>query len=213
MNNSENRNARTMEVGSPFTKSRKVVRSPMGTRSNSLDDQGTLPLFNNQLSTNNSNSPPKLINNPASNTTILQLSDAEMISNLQCQLQHALNEIQILRDQNATLQNRNLILNQSHEKETMQKKISYSPVNSEEEENLVERETESLLPKIRKNKKRKATESPDKSNNRPDKQTSKTTTAVKPPPVILSNVTDYNVVKDKVTPGNFECKTSMVNNT
>lgn len=134
-----------------------------------------------------------------------------IINNLQVQLQQALNEIKQLREQISTLQAHNAISEQSHVTEPA-KKESYSPKNSEEEEKLVARETDWLLFKNKNRKKRKANESPEINYESPKKQTDKVTKVVKPPPIILSNVDDFNAVREKLNTGKLDYKTSLMGN-
>lgn len=148
--------------------------------------------------------------NYVSNVPNIQQTDKGIISNLQGELQNALREITLLRQQNATLQKQFKELTQTQQTETLRGNSNYSPDNSDEEEQLVERETDWLLPKSRGNKKRKASESPAKDSS--TIQISRTLTATKPPPIILSNVEDYNVVKEKLNPENLEYKTAMMSN-
>lgn len=149
-------------------------------------------------------------------TPNLQLPENELINNLQAQLQQAMNEINQLKIQVSSLQEHNEKLLQLNTKGSPPENKSYSPANSEEEENLVARETDWLLAKSKntknKNKKRKAEESPEKVDDSPKKQSEKTAKVIKPPPVILSNVKDYQVVKNSLNTGNLEYKTSMIGN-
>jgi hypothetical protein len=94
----------------------------------------------------------------------------------------------------------------------LQPRQSYSPVNSEAEEELVTKETAWLLPK---NKKRKALSSPEKVEDSPEPK-SKTHTKVikvhKPPPVVLSNVNNFNELNQTLKTKNFNYKTNLLNN-
>jgi hypothetical protein len=92
----------------------------------------------------------------------------------------------------------------------LQPRQSYSPVNSEAEEELVTKETAWLLPK---NKKRKAVNSPEKVEDSPESKTNtKVIKVVKPPPVVLSNVKNFNEFNQTLKTKNFNYKTNLMNN-
>lgn len=141
----------------------------------------------------------------------IQSAESEIITNLQLQLQGALAEINQLKNQIFALQGQNNRSAQTQKREEIPKNKSYSPANSDEEEEIIERETDWLLPKSNRNKKRKATESPEKVIDSPKKPSEKTPKHIKPPPVILSNVDDYSAVKNKIDTGKFDYKTIMLN--
>lgn len=60
-----------------------------------------------------------------------------------------------------------------------------------------------LFPKSTNNEKRKATKPPEKVEESPKKEKTRTFTAVKSPLAILSNIIDYNVVNEKLEIWNF----------
>lgn len=64
-----------------------------------------------------------------------------------------------------------------------------------------------------KNKKgKKIKELTDKSGNNPGEKQIKAPKIVKPPPIILSNVKDYGIIKEKLQIEKFKCSASMLNN-
>lgn len=136
-------------------------------------------------------------------------ADGEYINNLQLMLQQAMIEIDQLKNQVLILQEQNKNLSQTQNEE-MTKNKSHSPINTDEEEEIIMRETNWLLPRNR-NKKRKATESPEKDTDNCKKQTKNTTKAIKPPPVILSNFDDNNAVNNKLNNANINYNTNMLN--
>lgn len=120
-----------------------------------------------------------------------------LIKTLQTQMEELRNENKELKHQIAALLATN--------------KKSYSPVDTDEEEEIVNKETAWLLPK---NKKRKATNSPEKnetvetSTNANPRQALK---SQKPPPVILSNLTDYTTMSNSIKSKNIKFTTTLLN--
>lgn len=165
----------------------------------------TLSLTSHQLQFQNMNlqqiNSPKLLTNAETNTSIpAYKKDKLKIPSIE----DIVRELDILRKENQELKKTIA---------TLQLGKSYSPENSDEEEKLVAEETAWIVQKNKtnRNKKRKATESPEKENCRQSPKQP----AVKqqrPPPVIVSNVNNYaeleSEVKDKIS--NF--KTTMMNN-
>lgn len=129
---------------------------------------------------------------------------------IQVQLKNVLEELTKIKKENEELKKALAQLTQQN----TQKKISYSPANSSEEEELVARETAWVL---NMNKKRKLKHSPEKikatTTRENNKSTpAKTTKLVKPPPVIISNLTNYTQVNSYLSEANINYKASVLNN-
>jgi len=168
---------------SPFAKRPKVQRSPPSTPNASAEPRED----NNQNITKNS----------SDSENKQDKAENEIILNLQKQLQCAMKEIENLRQQIETL--------------TAQTKVkSQYKISWDEEEETVARETDWILKGKNNKKKRKASESPEKSNNVPKKTEIKNKS--KPPPIVLSNVQNYDEIKQKLQMDKFNCNTCMLNN-
>lgn len=147
-------------------------------------------------------SPPTNINcsleNQNSQIPTLEVPE-DTISRLQAQLNSAYNEIRRLQEEIKKLQPR----------------VSYSPANSEEEEEIVAKETAWILEKNKK-RKRKTMESPETPKTSPINKSKRTKENVKksakPPPVILSNVENYIEISQKLKSKDLKFNTSMMNN-
>ena len=129
--------------------------------------------------------------------------DEKRLQILQEELKKAEEVITFLRSQMASLQART--------------RQSYSPINSEEEEELVNRETAWLLPKYnnkRGAKKRKATSSPEQSPTKQNVEQNKTKTPKdqKPPLVVISNVDNYQEIKNWLQRKNLKYNAILMNN-
>lgn len=177
------------EVGktnqNPFQKNQKVIRSPMRSRSHSLVD------YNLPNQKQNDTLPLR------SETPLLHEKSVE-IRQLKIDLKAACDEIKELRKQIIEL--------------AQAKKNTYSPFNTDEEEETVAKETEWLLPK---NKKRKAMFSPEinvKSPNIRSKQSLSSTKKLKPPPVIVSNLENYNTINNSLQSKQIKFTNNLMNN-
>lgn len=131
------------------------------------------------------------------NRSDISILGNQTTENLLKQLEYARKEIECLKEKLRAL-------------EQHTQKRSYSPRTWEEEEEIVERETDWILKESR-NKKRKATESPETSFNIP-KAKPETNKNRKPPPIVLSNVQNYGEIKQKLQMDKFKCSTSMMSN-
>lgn len=140
-------------------------------------------------------------NQPPTPTKVMATSNQQQdsIQTLVKELQAQLDE---LRKENKTLK---------EQIELLQPKKQYIPTDSDSEEEIVARETAWLLPK---NKKRKATSSPEKdenvNSNKPKESTKPKTQ--KPPPVIVSNIKDYKQLNDTLKVTNIQFATTLMNN-
>ena len=101
--------------------------------------------------------------------------------------------------------------NESSNSNLKPQRKKYSPVNSDEEEEIVAKETEWL---ISRHKKRKAVSSPEETKNPETKDknhnTKNVTRNVKPPPIILSKVKDYNKIIQELKVKNIKPKVVMM---
>lgn len=207
----------------PFARRSRVARTPppkdKSKSITSMEEKRTASAgftqFNKALLVPTPKTTLNLMHEPMSDVTnqqssfVTQTADGEYITNLQSQLQQAIAEINQLRHQVNALQEQNQRLSQS-QKASITKEF-YSPTNSDEEEEIVRRETDWLLTKNSRNKKRKATESPEKAANNPENQVRNIPKTIKPPPVILSKVDDYNTIKNKLNEGKIDYKANMLN--
>lgn len=91
---------------------------------------------------------------------------------------------------------------------SLQPRRSYSPADADEEEALVARETDWIL---QKNKKRKYYESPEKKNNNQNIKQN-VPKQYKPPPVVVSEVKDYNLLNLELKKKNLGFRANMLNN-
>lgn len=106
------------------------------------------------------------------------------------------------------------------ESELIYFKIMYkkdtSPTNSEEEEivarEVPNNETAWQLPKPKQNKKRKAVESPEKEDISPSTSQSKLTRNQRPPPVIVSEVNDFPILKHELEKLEIPLQMTYINN-
>lgn len=131
------------------------------------------------------------------NLAIANSEKDEKIAELQRNLEQALQLISNLQNQLAKLQ---------------VQKTSYSPINSDAEDELVAEETAWLLPK---NKKRKAASSPESSKSpigTQNKNLIKTTKIPKPPPIVVSNIKNYSEIKNNLQTKNLKFNATMMNN-
>lgn len=177
--------------------------------------------------------PPVHSNDDDRSSSQSQNEELAKIKSLEAQLNAALNEIKELKEIIASLR----------------PKETYSPANSDEEEELVARETAWLLTKhekkktcditvkkqeassvisdeeealvaeetawiVQKSKKRKHSESPKANYNKSTSQIVEQPGSKmrRPPPVVVSEVKDYNQLKTVLKNKNINFKTSMLNN-
>lgn len=178
----------------PFLKSGKMSRSPTRARANSFSTGSTKQQQNTGHRSNQEQFSEKM---DTSNKT----EEIVIIKNLESQLKAAQNEIKELRELLTALQ---------------YKKENGIPTTWEEEEEIVAQETAWMLPKSKKNKKRKAVGSPEKTDSDPQTTTKNNTKTMhkshKPPPIILSNVVDYNQINQNLKTKNIKFQTKLLNN-
>lgn len=125
-------------------------------------------------------------------------------------------EIMSLKQQLSTMQENTdrIIKEKNNEIKELQKIVDifprklYSPVNSDEEEKLVNEETTWILPK---NKKRKVKHSPEKIAPA-IAQNQKEVKTAKPPPVVVNNVVNYPELTNKLSEENLRYQANMLNN-
>lgn len=180
MNNGGQVEPKTMDLNNPFQKSKKIERSPTRTRSQSIPDGSTAAVQQAaDLTSALQQNVPTLYNN-------------EEIKRLTMELQAAKKEIEELKK----------II------ETLQPRRSYSPMNSDEEEEIVNRETAWLLPK---NKKRKASSSPPK-EEKIEKNSKEAPKEQKPPPIVVSNMENYVAIRQNLQSKTLKFNAKMMNN-
>lgn len=174
----------------PFQNNQRTARSPMRMRSHSLADnikitqkQAVLTAVPNQRD---------IIPNK-----IPVLYDGSFeVNQLKNELQAARDEIRELKK----------IIESANFRKT------YSPANSDGEEELVAKETEWLLPK---RKKRKAMFSPEIKENSPKtiiKPNPNSFKKHKPPPVVVSNLDNYNGLNDSLKSRRIKYSNNLMNN-
>lgn len=193
----------------PFRMGKLIMRSPIRPRSISVENIARTKDLQQM-----SNSSSQLISGSDLNDKIIQ--------SLQAELKEARNEIQKLK----------LMLEQSQPR-----KNDYTIPNSSEEEEIVAYETAYLLPKTKKRKRSsgkgmQAGTTPDKTENYPNPKAKtqpennimpgKHTTFQKtqepkkskqnPPPVILSNVTNYSVINKSLQDNSINFQAKLMNN-
>lgn len=166
----------------PFLKSRKMMRTPMRARCHSVSE-GSMPIQQRDF-------PPT--QNPNN-------MESAIIENLESQLKAAQNEIKELKEILATMRT---------------SKTIGVPTTWKEEEEIVTQETAWMLPK---NKKRKAVSSPEqiKTDSQTSSKKAPETPAKKihkPPPVILSNIKDYNQININLQAKKIKFQTKLLNN-
>lgn len=93
--------------------------------------------------------------------------------------------------------------------EATQNQKIYIPPDSEEEEKIVNQETAWLLPK---NKKRKVAFSPEQRKVNATSNTNNSIKVHKPPPVVVSNVQNYQEIKQKLQAKNLNYNATLLNN-
>lgn len=184
-------------IQNPFQKSRKIGRSPIRARSHSLVDNNKTTQQQSAvlMSVSQRKGIPSLDDDDNGGVSFsTRNEESAMIKSLESQLNAARNEIKELRQIIASLQ----------------PKKSYSPINSDEEEELVAKETAWLLPK---HKKRKLTVSPEKKGTSPKpKPNPGVVKKHRPPPVILSNIEDYTEINQVLQTKKLNFKANLMNN-
>lgn len=166
-------------IQNPFQSSKKVGRSPMRARSHSLVENYREKQQQNAGMTalpQRKATPPQCSAENGGFTSSTHSEETVIIKSLESQLNATHKEIKKLREIIASLQS----------------KEKYTPTNSDDEEELVAKETAWLLPKY---KKRKFEESPEKRSTTSKSKSSLDAKKYKPPPVILSNVEDYTEIR------------------
>lgn len=209
LDNSTNKQSMEISKDEAFQTSRRILKSPILPRSNSMD--GIPKTFQHNFEkpqgfgyTSKNNFSQLALQIEKSNT---------LIKALEAELRTARNEIKVLKLMN--------------EKDKPSQNY-YSQLDSDEEEDIVAKETEWLLQKPKKRKRSqekentKAIEAIVEITNKKPTSSGKNSTSQKtdekkakklnPPPVIISNMEDYNVIKQSMQEKNLQFKANLMNN-